>query len=78
MIRQYLPQTNESATLAKSKNFLRLNEAYITPAWLRVRAEIYMTYRPVRFVAGDGLVHARAFRSRRCCRVALLLDDDPI
>jgi len=29
MIEQYLPQTNESAIVAKSKNFRELNPAFI-------------------------------------------------
>jgi len=31
MIRQYLPQTNESTTIAKSKKFSELNKALVIP-----------------------------------------------
>jgi len=39
MIRQYLPQTNESATVAKSKKFSHLNKALLSYKTNKVTGE---------------------------------------
>jgi len=41
MIGQYLPQTNENATVAKSKNFRELNQA-IAPLSVWDSASVYL------------------------------------
>jgi len=44
MIEQYLPQTNESATVPKIQNFRQLNKALTNHYWFNIHDESYIHY----------------------------------